>query len=228
MNRGGMSTRSKYEKKYSDFLWRLSEQIRNTTNSVITVSQEAVPHVSARLERCDEEFSCIMISDTLASVELDYELKLSFGCPYCSYQVFAAELDVFSWKGNEVRPGLVRLLSRCGLLATTTTGLQTGMGYLVCVYLGDCQEAEKGCTKESGAPNPGRPEAHSIEKLNNLLTNDIQLLISLLSTLTNLSRALDVPIWTMLLAFEGHCNGNSLDATGIEKFAEWANQTYTR
>jgi len=221
-----MYTRSEYEKKYSDFLSRLSEQIRQTTNSQVTTAQEAEPHVSARLERCDEELSYILISDKLASVEIDYQLKLSFGCPYCSYQVFDAELDVFSWKDRQVRTGLVKLLARCGLLPTTETRLQTGMGYLVCVYLGDCQEADQDNIKESGAPNPRRPESHSMEELKNQVSSDIQVLISLLSILTNQTRTLNVPIWTMLLEFEGLSNSNSLDATGIEKFTEWAIQTY--
>jgi hypothetical protein len=56
-----MYTRSEYKTKYSNYLWRLGEQIEETTNSTVTVSQEATQHYSVRGERCNEELSFIVI-----------------------------------------------------------------------------------------------------------------------------------------------------------------------
>jgi hypothetical protein len=221
-----MYTRSEYEKKYSNYLWSLSEHISKTTNSHVTVSQEAVQHLSARLERCNEELQYLLISDRLASVEPDYQFKLSFGCPYCSYQFFGAELDVLSWKGRQVGTDLVEIISRCGLLPTTAASFKMGIGYHLCVYLGECPESDPENIKLSHSSNSGRPEAHGIVGLLSLLLSDIEVLRSILSTLTDLSTALDVPIRTLLLKFESHVKSNSVDTTGMNEFAEWAIKSF--
>ena len=213
-----MYTKDQYRKKYRDYLWRLGQEIAEGTDSQVVLIQEQEIHFSASLEKCNEKLSQILISAPTASSNIDYQFKLSFGCPMCCYLGFYAELNIVSWEGIQFNSGLVRDLAGTGLLNRDYALFRKrGLHYRVCAELDDCKCPDD---RERFFPHTPTPPPRTV-------TYDIKELIVLLKKFSELSSNLGIPIDSMLYRYR-HAIGQNVEHSDFEGFTDWAIKTFKK